>query len=135
MNHEFVLNQVLDNHYLFNGVIFARGGLMPLTLFEAQKVSWKIFRKINEKLDVARGKSWDPFVMVADILEESGEVAGVVKGLEGFKPPDKEKTKEMLARELSDLLYGIFVLAEHYGIELEEVFLETVNDYMLRFVT
>lgn len=108
---------------------------MPLTLFEAQKVAWKIFRKINEKLDVARGKSWDPFVMVADILEEAGEVAGIVKGLEGFKPPDKEKTKEMLARELSDLLYGIFVLAEHYGLELEDVFLETVNDYMLRFIT
>ena len=107
---------------------------MPLTLFEAQKVSWKIFRKINEKLDVARVKSWNPFVIVTDILEEAGEVAGVVKGLEGFKPPDKRKTKEMLARELSDLLYGIFVLAEHYGIELEEVFLETVNDYVLRFV-
>jgi len=107
---------------------------MALTLFEAQKVSWKIFRKINEKLDVARGKSWNPFVIVTDILEEAGEVAGVVKGLEGFKPPDKRKTKEMLARELSDLLYGIFVLAEHYGIELEEVFLETVNDYVLRFV-
>ena len=108
---------------------------MALTLFEAQKVSWKIFRKINEKLDTARGKGWDPFVMVTDILEESGEVAGVVKGLEGFKPPDKQKTKEMLARELCDLLYGIFVLAEHYGIELEEVFLETVNDYVLRFIT
>jgi len=41
----------------------------------------------------------------------------------------------MLARELADLLYGIFVLAEHYGIELEEVFLETVNDYVLRLIT
>ena len=108
---------------------------MPLTLFEAQKVSWKTFKKINEKLDVVRGKSWNPFVIVTDILEETGEVAGIVKGLEGFRPPDKQKTKEMLARELSDLLYGIFVLAEHYGIELEEVFLETVNDYVLRFIT
>jgi NTP pyrophosphatase (non-canonical NTP hydrolase) len=107
---------------------------MPLTLFEAQQVSWKIFRKVNEKLDKNRGKSWDPFVITTDILEEAGEVAGVVKGLEGFKPPDKPKTKEMLARELSDLLYGIFVLAEHYGLNLEEVFLETVNDYMLRFI-
>lgn len=40
----------------------------------------------------------------------------------------------MLATELSDLLYMIFVLAEHYGIELEESFLQTVNDYMLRFI-
>lgn len=72
--------------------------------------------------------------MVADLLEEAGEVAAAVKGLEGFKPPEKPKTKEMLAGELSDLLYIIFVLAERYGIELEEAFMQTVNDYILRFV-
>jgi len=72
--------------------------------------------------------------MITDLLEEAGEVAAVVKGLEGFKPPEKSKTKEMLATELSDLLYTIFVLAEHYGIELEEAFLQTVNDYTLRFI-
>jgi len=108
---------------------------MPLTLFEAQTVSWKIFKKINDKLDVARGRGWDPFVIVTDLLEEAGEVASVVKGLEGFKPPEKPMTKEMLAKELSDLLYGVFVLAEHYGINLEENFLEHVNDYILRFIT
>jgi NTP pyrophosphatase (non-canonical NTP hydrolase) len=74
-------------------------------------------------------------VMVTDLLEEAGEVASVVKGLEGFKPPEKLKTKEMLATELSDLLYIIFVLAEQYGIELEESFLQTVNDYILRFIS
>jgi len=108
---------------------------MPLTLQEAQLVSWKVFRKINDKLDVSRGRGWDPFVIVTDILEEAGEVASVVKGLEGFKPPGKPKTKEMLAKELSDLLYGVFVLAEHYGVNLEETFLEHVNDYLLRFLT
>ena len=86
------------------------------------------------KLDPVRGKSWTSFVMVTDLLEEAGEVAAVVKGLEGFKPPEKPKTKEMLATELSDLLYIIFVLAEHYGINLEESFLQTVNNYMLRFI-
>ncbi|MGD0027483.1 MAG: MazG nucleotide pyrophosphohydrolase domain-containing protein [Candidatus Bathyarchaeia archaeon] len=85
-------------------------------------------------LDAQRGKGWTPFVMITDLLEEAGEVAAVVKGLEGFKPPEKPKTKEMLATELSDLLYIIFVLAEHYGIEVEEAFMQTVNDYILRFV-
>ncbi len=107
---------------------------MSLTLRDAQHVCWKNFRKINEKLDPVRGKGWTPFVMVTDLLEEAGEVAAVVKGLEGFKPPEKPKTKEMLATELSDLLYIIFVLAEHYGINLEEVFSQTVNDYVLRFI-
>jgi NTP pyrophosphatase (non-canonical NTP hydrolase) len=72
--------------------------------------------------------------MVTDLLEEAGEVASAVKGLEGFKPPEKPTTKEMLATELSDMLYIIFVVAEHYGIELEETFLQTVNDYILRFI-
>jgi len=107
---------------------------MSLTLQDAQHASWKIFNKINAKLDAERGRSWDPFVIVADMLEEAGEVAAVVKGLEGFKPPEKPKTKEMLLKELSDLLYSVFVLAEHYGINLEETFLDHVNDYLLRFL-
>jgi len=72
--------------------------------------------------------------MVTDLLEEAGEVAAAIKGLEGFKPPEKPRTKELLATELSDLLYMILVLAENYGIELEEVFMQTVNDYVLRFI-
>jgi len=107
---------------------------LSVTLRDAQHLCWKNFRKINDKLDPERGKSWTPFVMVTDLLEEAGEVAAAVKGLEGFKPPEKSMTKEMLATELSDLLYIILVLAENYGIELEDSFLQTVNDYILRFI-
>jgi NTP pyrophosphatase (non-canonical NTP hydrolase) len=107
---------------------------MSTTLSDAQYFCWKIFVKINERLDAKRKKSWTPFVMITDILEEAGEVAAVVKGLEGFKPPDKPKTRDMLATELSDLLYMIFVLAEHYKINLGETFMQTVNDYTLRFL-
>jgi NTP pyrophosphatase (non-canonical NTP hydrolase) len=107
---------------------------MSVTLRDEQHLCWKNFRKINDKLDPERGKGWTPFVMVTDLLEEAGEAASVVKGLEGFEPPEKPKTKEMLATELSDMLYIIFVLAEHYGIELEEAFMQTMNDYMLRFI-
>jgi len=106
---------------------------MSLTLRDAQHLCWKNL-KISDKLDPERGKGWTPFVIVTDLLEEAGEVASAVKGLEGFKPPEKPKTEDMLATELSDMLYLIFVLAENYGIELEEAFLQTVNDYMLRFI-
>jgi NTP pyrophosphatase (non-canonical NTP hydrolase) len=34
----------------------------------------------------------------------------------------------MLAAELSDVLFMVFVLAEHYGIEREESFMQTTND-------
>ncbi len=108
---------------------------MSLTLRDAQYAAWKIFNKINAQLDPQRGRPWDPFVIVTDLLEEAGEIASAVKGLEGFKPPDKPKTKEMLAQELTDLLYAVFVLAEHYGVNLEETYLEHVNNYLLRFLT
>ena len=101
-----------------------------MTLLEAQHMCWKVFHKLN----VRPSRNWHPFVMVTDILEEAGEVASVVKGIEGFKPPDKPKTKEMLATELSDLLYMIFILAEYYRINLGESLLQTVNDYALRFI-
>ena len=105
-----------------------------MTLRDAQDLCVKNSRMINERLDPQRGKGWTPFAMVTGLLEEAGEVASVVRGLEGFKPPEKPKTKEMLATELSDLLYMIFILAEHYGIELEGPFVQTINGYLSRFI-
>lgn len=107
---------------------------MSVTLRDAQHLCWKNFRKINDKLDPEKGKSWTPFVTATDLLGEAGEVASAIKGLGGFKPIERPKAKQDLATELSDMLYMIFVIAEYYGIELEEVFLQTVNDYVLRFV-
>jgi len=108
---------------------------VSLTLRDAQHVCWKNFRKINDNLDRARGKAWTPFVMITDLLEEVGEVASAVKRLEGMEPSERLKAKEALATELSNVLYIIFVLAEHYGMELEDSFLQTVNDYILKFIS
>ncbi|MBS7632914.1 hypothetical protein KEJ15_04740 [Candidatus Bathyarchaeota archaeon] len=108
--------------------------VMSVTLRDAQHLCWKNFRKINDVLDPEKGRAWTPFVTVTDLLEKAGEIAAAVKDLEGHATPDKPKTKEALATELSDMLYIIFVLAEHYGIELEEAFLQTVNDYVLKFI-
>jgi NTP pyrophosphatase (non-canonical NTP hydrolase) len=84
---------------------------------------------------VARQKGSHLILIKNEHARAAGEIASLVKGLEGFKPPEKPKTKEMLATELSDLLYMIFVLAEHYDIELEEPFVETINGYLSRFIT
>jgi len=104
--------------------------LSRTTIAEVQKASYELFKEINER----RSITWTPFALVADLLEEAGEVASVVKGLEGYKPPDKPKTREMLATELSDLLYAIFVLAETYGIDLEESYQRTTDSYRERFL-
>jgi NTP pyrophosphatase (non-canonical NTP hydrolase) len=107
---------------------------MSLTLRNAQHLCWKNFRKINDALDPETRNRWTPFDLVTGLVEEVGEVAAVIKGLERFKASEKPKTKEMLATELSDVLYIIFILAEHYGIELEEAFMQAVNDRIISMI-
>jgi hypothetical protein len=41
----------------------------------------------------------------------------------------------MLAQKLNNLLYCAFVVAEGYGLDLEESFLEQVNDKLLSLLT
>ena len=66
--------------------------------------------------------------MATKMLEEAGEVASDILGLEGIKPKGAF-TKEMLGRELSDLLYNIFIIAETYDIDLESVYIDTIDKY------
>ena len=69
--------------------------------------------------------------MVANLLEEADQVATIVKSVEGSDSSEGSETKETLAADLSNLMYTLFILAEHYGIELEDSFLQTVNDMVL----
>lgn len=58
-------------------------------------------------------------------------VREAVEDLEGLKSEEKPNANEKLAKELSNLLYFVLVLAEHYKIELEESFLQTMNDLII----
>jgi NTP pyrophosphatase (non-canonical NTP hydrolase) len=104
---------------------------LSVTIRDAQHLCWKNFRTINDKLDPERGKKWTPAGTVSDILEESSLIRAAVDSLEGLKSEERPKTNEKLAKELSSLLYLVLVLAEHYQIELEESFLQTVNDSII----
>ena len=66
--------------------------------------------------------------MATKMLEEAGEVAEVILGLEGIKPRGNF-SDEMLGRELSDLLYNIFIIAETYEIDLEYIYKHTITKY------
>jgi hypothetical protein len=47
---------------------------MSLPIRDAQHLCWKTFKKINEKLDPKRGRGWNAFVMVTDLLEEAKSI-------------------------------------------------------------
>jgi len=105
-----------------------------LTLRDAQHLCWKNFRKINDKLDPEKGKHWTPFATATDLLEKSGDIARAINALEDSQSDGKAETKVVLATQLSELLYTILVLEEHYGINLEESFLQSMDDYILKFI-
>lgn len=107
---------------------------MALTLRDAQHLCWKNFRKINDNLKQESDKALTPLTAITDLLKETENVAVIVKTLGDLEVAQRADAKEKLAEKLSNLLYIIFVLAENYNIELEEAFLQTVNDYMLKFI-
>ncbi len=106
---------------------------MSLTLRDAQHVCWKNFRLVNDKLDPEKGKAWKPSATASELLEMVEELVSAVKSPNESKS-DWTEAKEALAARLSSLLCPIFVLSEYYGIELEESFLQTANDYLLKFI-
>lgn len=69
--------------------------------------------------------------MVDDIANNSKKTAKLVEEAQIAKSLLDEKEKEVLATNLSDFLYASFVLAEHFGLDLEEAFLQTMNDRMI----
>jgi len=104
---------------------------MSISLRDAQHVSWKTFRKINDALKPEKSNEWTPLTVVTDLANETSNIVSTIKESEASKSSEESKAKDTLATELADALYMIFVLAEHYGIELEETFMQTVNDRMI----
>ena len=90
---------------------------MSYTMRDAQHVCWKTYRKL--------GGSQDSPSAVSSLLEDVSKVSGIIKEESG------EKAKQDLATKLPDVLYDVFVLAEQFGINIEEVFLQSVNDRIL----
>lgn len=104
---------------------------MSLTLRDAQHLCWKSFKKINDMRQPKGNGSWTPIMTANDLIEEANKIVTKVKIMEEPKTKEQRETSESLAAELSDLLYLIFVIAQHYSIELEESFLQTMNDRII----
>ncbi|BBO00149.1 MazG nucleotide pyrophosphohydrolase domain-containing protein [Sporolactobacillus terrae] len=72
-------------------------------------------------------KDLPPYIRVGFLMEEIGEVSRAVRASEiGRDHPDEEKmtkkeVRENLAEELGDVLSNVAILADLYGMTLEDV--------------
>ncbi len=70
--------------------------------------------------------------MVADLVKKAGALAEKIPRKEGSGDAAE---KETLGKHLSEMLYVAFVLAESYGVTLEDSFMQTIDEYILVFVS
>ena len=58
-----------------------------------------------------------------DLVEEVGELAQIVLSLEGLKKSrNKAFTKADLEHEMADILFDLFLIANHYNVDLEDAY-------------
>jgi NTP pyrophosphatase (non-canonical NTP hydrolase) len=101
---------------------------LSLTLRDAQHLCWKTYKKLQVKEEKRSTIS----TTASDLKKKAGEIAEKMKTLENSA--GNGAGKEDLAKLLSELLYLAFILAEHYGVSLEESFMQTIDEYILGLV-
>jgi hypothetical protein len=93
---------------------------VSLTLRDAQHLCWKTFKKL-ERIN----ESSTPSKTEKNLAEKAKEIAEKIQGMD----------KETASKLLSELLYFTFILAEQQGVELEESFLQTIDELILGSIT
>ena len=93
-----------------------------LTLVEAQKIvhTWGS----NPKFKVGY---FPPFQMLAQLMEEAGEVSREVAHLHGFKKKKKGEITDGLEIELGDVLFAVICLANYHELNLAEIFQKSMD--------
>ena|SRR5215471_3734725 len=76
------------------------------------------------------GREWSNEELMLGFVKDVGDLAALVQAKEGARPG--QDLDAQLAHEISDCLWSVIVLAERYGIELERVFLETMDELEAR---
>lgn len=97
-----------------------------MQLEEIKKLALKIRVKYEEYEKQRNGKPWTNEQIIEGFIVDVGDLTRLIMAKEGIR--DGENVDEGLAHELSDCLWCVLVLADKYGIDLEKVFVENMNE-------
>jgi len=90
-------------------------------------LSWKTFKKTEAK----RGEEFNISAVSDEMAKKASEIAEKNKTGSSINESGEDK----LLKLLPELLYLAFVLAENHGVSLEELFMQTVDEYILGLVS
>lgn len=99
--------------------------MFHVTFQEMQTRALEI-RKAYESFEVKKyGKSWTREQIAEGFVGDVGDLMKLVLAKSGVRK--MEDVDEKLAHELSDCLWCVLVLANKYGVDLEDAFLKTMS--------
>jgi NTP pyrophosphatase (non-canonical NTP hydrolase) len=102
--------------------------IVSLTLRDAQHLSWKTFKKF-QTLDPERSND---LLSGTELVQKAKEVT---EKIDKLNLSEAISGKEEIGKLSSELIFAAFILAEHAGVDLEESFLQTIDEIILGFVS
>jgi NTP pyrophosphatase (non-canonical NTP hydrolase) len=76
------------------------------------------------------GREWTGEELMLGFVKDVGDLALLVQAAEGVREADDAAAG--LAHELADCLWSLIVLADRYGIDLEQAFTDTMDELEAR---
>ncbi len=92
-------------------------------------------RQIQQLVDEwvqGQGGYWSSLAIVAQLAEETGEIARLINHLSGEKPKKAAEPEQDLGLELCDLIYAAICLANLHGVDLQASFTQVMQKYTAR---
>ena len=82
-------------------------------------------RRYAELEQTRYGREWSTEELTLGLVKDVGDLAALVQANEGVREIQDAETD--LAHELADCLWSLIVLADRYGVDLEQAFVETMD--------
>ncbi len=93
---------------------------------QLSKRAMEVRQKYSEFEKNKTGKEWSNLNLMEGFVGDMGDLMKIVMAKEGVRGMDD--IDEKLAHELADCLWCVLVLSEKYGINIEQAFLNTMDE-------
>ena len=90
-------------------------------------------RKKYDELNAKRGVVWNEQNLMSGFVGDVGDLVKLVMAKDGKRRGNDIDAK--LKHELGDCLWSLLVIANHYGINLEDAFSSTMSELNERLVS
>lgn len=72
------------------------------------------------------GREWTGEELMLGFMKDMGDLAKLVQAKEGIRPV--EDVDNALGHELADCMWSVIVIANNYGVNLQDAFVKTMDE-------